>query len=163
MEEVDADTGNIFEKIDKWLDGLLALLPNIGVAIVVLIITFMVAYYLAKVIKKRAHHRDRESLGEVSSSLIKWAIILGGVILAMISRVSLGHTGRSLQAPKLMSLAFVAMILASVVRSFGPWGLPEKTLLFIDISGALWLLAFGLFVVLYGPMLLKARVDGRPG
>lgn len=83
MEEIDADTGNIFEKIDKWLDGLLALLPNIGVAIVVLIITFMVAYYLAKVIKKRAHHRDRESLGEVSSSLIKWAIILGGVILAI--------------------------------------------------------------------------------
>ena len=105
-------------------------------------------------------------IAEVPSNHI-WHLLtvggIGGVILAMISRVSLGHTGRSLQAPKLMSLAFVAMILASVVRSFGPWGLPEKTLLFIDISGALWLLAFGLFVVLYGPMLLKARVDGRPG
>ncbi|MGB1261927.1 MAG: NnrS family protein [Cognaticolwellia sp.] len=105
-------------------------------------------------------------IAEVPSNHI-WHLLtvggIGGVILAMISRVSLGHTGRSLQAPKLMSLAFVAMILASVVRSFGPWGLPEKTLLFIDISGGLWLLAFGLFVVLYGPMLLKARIDGRPG
>jgi len=37
MEEVDADTGNIFEKIDKWLDGFLTLLPNIGIAVVVVI------------------------------------------------------------------------------------------------------------------------------
>ena len=83
MEEIDADTGNIFEKIDKWLDGLLTLLPNIGVAVVVLAITFTIAYYVSKVIKGRARKRDRESLGEVSSSLIKWAIIIGGVILAV--------------------------------------------------------------------------------
>lgn len=88
---------------------------------------------------------------------------IGGVILAMISRVSLGHTGRSLQAPKLMSLAFAAMVLASLVRSFGPWVLPEKTMLFLDISGFFWLLSFGLFVFFYGPMLLKSRADGRPG
>jgi len=88
---------------------------------------------------------------------------IGGVILAMISRVSLGHTGRTLQAPKLMSFAFGAMVLASLVRSFGPWGFPEKTMIFIDISGFLWMISFGLFVVFYGPMLLKVRTDGRPG
>lgn len=88
---------------------------------------------------------------------------IGGVILAMISRVSLGHTGRTLQPPKLMSLAFGAMVLAGLVRSFGPWGWPEKTMIFIDISGFLWLLSFGLFIVYYGPMLLKSRADGRPG
>ena len=81
----------------------------------------------------------------------------------MISRVSLGHTGRALQPPKLMSLAFIAMVLASVVRSFGPWGWPEKTLMFIDISALLWLISFGLFVIIYGPMLIKSRADGRPG
>ncbi len=88
---------------------------------------------------------------------------IGGVILAMISRVSLGHTGRSLQAPKLMSLAFSSIVLASLVRSFGPWGFPAQTLIFIDVSGLLWLISFGLFSILYGPMLLKARMDGRPG
>jgi uncharacterized protein involved in response to NO len=88
---------------------------------------------------------------------------LGGVILAMISRVSLGHTGRTLQAPKLMSLAFAALILASLVRNFGPWVLPEKTMMFIDISGLLWVVSFMLFVICYGPMLLKARTDGRSG
>lgn len=88
---------------------------------------------------------------------------IGGVILAMISRVSLGHTGRALQPPKLMSLAFISMVLASVVRSFGPWGWPENTLMFIDISALLWLISFGLFVIFYGPMLIKSRADGRPG
>lgn len=88
---------------------------------------------------------------------------IGGIILAMTARVSLGHTGRALQAPKLMSLAFASLALASLVRSFGPWGFPEKTMLFIDISGFLWLLSFSLFVVFYAPMLLRARADGRPG
>lgn len=83
MEEIDADTGNIFEKIDKWLDGLLALLPNIGVALVVLIIGFTIAHFVAKAVKARASKRDRDSLGEVSSSLIKWVIIIGSVILAV--------------------------------------------------------------------------------
>ena len=83
MDKIDADTGNILEKIDKWLDGFLALLPNIGVAVVVLIITFIIAYSVSKLIKRRALKRDRESLGEVSSSLIKWTIIISGVILAV--------------------------------------------------------------------------------
>ncbi|MBA6390207.1 NnrS family protein [Colwellia sp. BRX10-3] len=88
---------------------------------------------------------------------------IGGVILAMISRVSLGHTGRALKAPKLMSLAFSALVLASFLRSFGPWIMPEKTLLFIDISGFLWVISFSLFIGFYSPMLLKARADGKPG
>ena len=33
----------------------------------------------------------------------------------------------------------------------------------ILVSGVMWILAFGAFVVRYGPMLLKARVDGKPG
>ncbi|TWX72547.1 NnrS family protein [Colwellia sp. C1TZA3] len=103
---------------------------------------------------------------EMPSSHI-WHLItvggIGGVILAMISRVSLGHTGRPLQAPKLMSLAFASLVLASLVRSFGPWGFPEKSMIFIDISGLLWIVSFTLFTIYYAPMLLKARVDGRPG
>ena len=88
---------------------------------------------------------------------------MGGLILAMISRVSLGHTGRPLSPPKAMSFAFILITLAALVRSLGPWALPEKTMLFIDISGTFWLLAFGIFVVTYAPMLMSARKDGRPG
>lgn len=88
---------------------------------------------------------------------------MGGLILAMISRVSLGHTGRPLSPPKAMTAAYVFITLAAIIRAFGPWVLPEKTVLFIDISGTFWLFAFGIFVITYAPMLMSARKDGRPG
>jgi len=105
-------------------------------------------------------------IAEIPSNHI-WHLLtvggMGGLILAMISRVSLGHTGRPLSPPKAMTLAYILITLASLIRALGPWALPEKTLLFIDISGTFWLLAFGIFVVTYGPMLMSARKDGRPG
>jgi len=105
-------------------------------------------------------------IAEIPSNHI-WHLLtiggMGGLILAMISRVSLGHTGRPLSPPKAMTLAYILITLAALVRSLGPWLLPEKTLMFIDISGTFWLLAFGIFVVTYAPMLMSARKDGRPG
>ena len=88
---------------------------------------------------------------------------MGGLILAMISRVSLGHTGRPLSPPKSMSIAYILISLAAIVRTFGPWGLPEKTALFIDISGGFWIIAFAIFILTYAPMLMSPREDGRPG
>ncbi len=88
---------------------------------------------------------------------------MGGLILAMISRVSLGHTGRPLTPPKAMTLSYIFITLAALIRALGPWVLPEKTMIFIDISGAFWLLAFGIFAVTYAPMLMSPRKDGRPG
>ncbi len=83
MEEIDADTGNILEKLDAWLDGFLRLLPNIAVALVVLAIAVGLAYMLSKFTRNRAVARDRQSLGEVASALVKWGIILVGVMLAV--------------------------------------------------------------------------------
>ena len=88
---------------------------------------------------------------------------MGGIILAMISRVSLGHTGRSLVPPKVMSAAFISITLAALVRVFGPIVMPELTIMMYSISVLLWFIAFAAFVALYGPMLLKPRADGRPG
>ena len=88
---------------------------------------------------------------------------IGGLILAMISRVSLGHTGRPLTPPKSMTIAYVLISLAALVRAVGPWAVPEKTLLFIDISGGFWIIAFVIFIVGYGPMLINARKDLKEG
>jgi uncharacterized protein involved in response to NO len=88
---------------------------------------------------------------------------MGGLILAMISRVSLGHTGRPLSPPKAMTAAYFCITLAAIIRAFGPWAFPDKTVLFIDISGTFWLFAFGIFVITYAPMLMSGRKDGRPG
>lgn len=88
---------------------------------------------------------------------------MAGLILAMISRVSLGHTGRTLSPPKIMSFAFSMIFFAALIRSFGAWLYPAYTLEMIMTSASAWVIAFGLFVIFYGPMLLSARVDGRPG
>ena len=88
---------------------------------------------------------------------------MGGLILAMISRVSLGHTGRPLSPPKAMPFAFIFITLAALLRSIGPWLFTDKAELCIDISGSFWLLAFGIFLITYAPMLMSARQDGRPG
>lgn len=83
MEQIDADTGNALEKLDKWLDGLFRLLPNIVLALVVLVVFIGLAVFIGRLIMNRASRADRPSLGEVGSSLIKWGIILLGAMLAV--------------------------------------------------------------------------------
>lgn len=85
---------------------------------------------------------------------------MGGLILAMLARVSLGHTGRPLTPPAGMTLAFVLIQLAAGARILlvGPWPVAG-----LWLAGACWVLAFGLFAWRYGPMLCRARVDGHPG
>lgn len=88
---------------------------------------------------------------------------IGGITLGMMARVSLGHTGRTLKALGVTTLAFVLMNLSALLRVFLPLLEPERYQYAIQLSGGLWLLAFGLFVVVYTPVLLFPRVDGRPG
>lgn len=88
---------------------------------------------------------------------------MGGLILAMISRVSLGHTGRKLQPPKTMSLAFASIFIAALIRSLLPNFMPEATAMLYQASAGFWYIGFGLFVYHYAPMLLRPRKDGHPG
>ncbi|MBS7600941.1 NnrS family protein [Pseudomonas sp. RC2C2] len=85
---------------------------------------------------------------------------MAGLILAMIARVSLGHTGRALQPPAGMTLAFALLNLAALSRVLlVPW-MPMAGLW---LAGACWGLAFAVYTWRYAPMLLRARVDGHPG
>ncbi len=88
---------------------------------------------------------------------------IGGLTLAMMARVSLGHTGRMLTAPRPMTIAFAAMNLAAGVRCLGPLVFAEHYMSVLVVSGTLWSLAFSIFSVTYAPILLQPRVDGRPG
>lgn len=102
----------------------------------------------------------------VAINLAYHALTVGGIgvlTLGMMSRVSLGHTGRPIEPPAIMTLAFAALNLAALVRVFLPMLAPGYYALWIHLSAGLWLLAFGLFSWIYLPMLIKPRVDGRPG
>jgi uncharacterized protein involved in response to NO len=88
---------------------------------------------------------------------------MGAMILAVMTRVSLGHTGRPLVLPKgaLGSYVLVhAGALARVGAALEPGPLQQPLLL---IGGVLWAAAFGLFAILYAPILVRPRIDGRDG
>lgn len=87
---------------------------------------------------------------------------MSGLILGVISRVALGHTGRTLSLPGGMVLAFVAIHIAALARIATAMGaLPWRAGL--EFSAACWVLAFALFVWRYAAMLSSPRPDGRPG
>ncbi|WP_417502061.1 NnrS family protein [Marinobacter sp.] len=84
------------------------------------------------------------------------------LILGVIARVTLGHTGRALVLPKGMVIAFIAIQLAAVIRVLTafdiiPWH-PG-----IGSSSVLWMFAFGMYLVRYTRILASPRPDGRPG
>lgn len=81
---------------------------------------------------------------------------MGGLILAMMARVSLGHTGRALQPPKAMAWAFGLLNLGALIRVAAGSG-------WLWLAAVCWGVAFVLFAWYYAPMLCQARVDGHPG
>lgn len=85
---------------------------------------------------------------------------MSSMILSMISRVSLGHTGRTLKVNSYISLSYMMVLTSSLVRLFA--FISSVTLIFWQISAALYLLAFSIFVWFYLPVLCRSRADGRP-
>lgn len=85
---------------------------------------------------------------------------IGGLILAMMARVSLGHTGRALVLPKGFFIAFVLFNIATLLRVIGPSFVYTTAMWLAALA---WSLAFVQFAWVYGPMLCKTRVDGHPG
>lgn len=81
--EVDVNFGSLVEKMDAWLDGFIAMLPNIAVAIVFFLIMYGVSVLVQKAIKRAADSRDRPSLGTVGGNLVGWIIVVVGVLFAI--------------------------------------------------------------------------------
>ncbi len=88
---------------------------------------------------------------------------IGALTLGMMARVSLGHSGRMLEPAPLMTWAFIAINLAALIRVALPLLVPAAYTAGMTVAGLLWMAAFGLFAALYLPILLRPRVDGKPG
>jgi len=85
---------------------------------------------------------------------------MAGLILAMIARVTLGHTGRPLVPPTGMAWGFALFNLGALVRVFA---VQFQYMHSLWLASILWAISFGIFLVYYSPMLCKARIDGKPG
>ena len=89
---------------------------------------------------------------------------IGSMIIGMMSRVALGHTGRSIAPAALTIAAYWLVNAAALLRVVFAltW---DDTLRPVSLmgSGALWSLAFAFFFVVYWPILSRPRADGRAG
>jgi len=94
-----------------------------------------------------------------------WAIGgIGVITLAMMARVSLGHTGRNIHTPPHSVVwVFGLVIFATLSRVLLPIVLPEYYRLSVMLAASGWIVAFGLFCITYWPILSKPRIDGTPG
>lgn len=88
---------------------------------------------------------------------------MGVMILAMMARVSLGHTGRLLKPKAVMSVAFVLVIIAALLRVFAGWLLPGFPLTWYNVAIGAWVVSYLLYIIVYLPVLTAPREDGRPG
>ncbi|WP_207061570.1 NnrS family protein [Motiliproteus sp. SC1-56] len=106
-------------------------------------------------------------LGLVGQSGAVHAFTVGGIglmTLGMMARVSLGHTGRPLELPRLTVIGIYLLTLGATLRviaGLGFWSGLQAPLL--GASALLWILAFSAFCIDYWPKLIRPRVDGRPG
>lgn len=86
---------------------------------------------------------------------------VGGMTLAVMSRASLGHSGRPLVAPRAVALAYALLPLAALARFAGSAWPPLYTPMVLA-AGALWLAAFGLHVAALWPVWLQPRAPRAP-
>jgi uncharacterized protein involved in response to NO len=85
------------------------------------------------------------------------------MIFAVMTRASLGHTGRPLVVGPAIAVAYGLVTLAALIRIAGPALWPGDYFTVLLAAGTCWTAAFVVFVAVYGPILTTPRVDGKAG
>ncbi|KHF25158.1 hypothetical protein JV46_05540 [Solemya velum gill symbiont] len=103
----------------------------------------------------------------LSPSLALHAFAVGGIgvmTLGMMSRVTLGYTGRDIfTPPRGVVIVFILLLLGFLFRVVMPIVAARDYMLWIGVSQVLWMASFAGFSIIYLPQLVRARIDGRPG
>ena len=85
-----------------------------------------------------------------------------GMILAMASRVTLGHSGRPLELDRATWLLFLGFQATAVIRIVADL-VPAMAAVFYLLAALVWLGCFGMWAFRFAPIYWRARVDGKPG
>jgi uncharacterized protein involved in response to NO len=83
---------------------------------------------------------------------------VGVIIYGMVSRVSLGHTGRKLVVPKMIVTGYILINLAAIMRVFGPLLSIDLTFCVIS-SGVFWSVGFLFLLIRYTPIWFGPRLS----
>jgi uncharacterized protein involved in response to NO len=88
----------------------------------------------------------------------------GGLLVAMVTRVTMGHSGRPLRMDQITLACFVALQLGTVSRVLGEIvRAPTAVQWFLLASVGLWVAAVAVWVQRVGAIYLAPRIDGKPG
>lgn len=85
--------------------------------------------------------------------------VFGTMILAVTTRVALGHTGRPLVVHPAITVAYALVVAGALVRVLGPGLLPLGAVHVLACAMVLWAGAFAIFLAIYAPILLGPRVQ----
>jgi len=100
---------------------------------------------------------------DITPYLAVHAFAVGGIgmmTIGMMSRVSLGHTGRDISVlPPLVFPALLLSLAAAVVRVLFPLLIPDYDSVWIGASQLLWIAAFMIFLWIYTPILISHRLE----
>jgi uncharacterized protein involved in response to NO len=105
------------------------------------------------------------SLGVVGASAALHVLTVGslsGLVIGMITRTALGHTGRPLKAGRAEVMMFV-LVQAAVVLRFAAGVVPAWRIAGLVLAAGCWSAAFVAYLAVYVPYLTAARPDGREG
>ncbi|HTN61409.1 MAG TPA: NnrS family protein [Devosia sp.] len=84
--------------------------------------------------------------------------VIGVMTLAIMTRATRGHTGLPMAASRITSTSYAALVGAAILRPLaGLW--PDAAIELLSAAGACWILAFALYSLEYGPVLLTRRRD----
>ncbi|MCC5874442.1 MAG: NnrS family protein [Gammaproteobacteria bacterium] len=87
---------------------------------------------------------------------------IGTILIGVMTRVALGHTGRPLELPRGSSLLYVLITVAAVARIAAAL-FPQGYIALLTVAATAWVLAWIGYLIRFGPILLAPRPDGRPG
>lgn len=110
--------------------------------------------------------RAGAAVGWVPLSIAAHALTAGaisGLIIGMMTRTARGHTARPLRADRWDVTMYALVLGAAVLRVALPLLWPASYAVAIGVSALLWSAGFATYALRYGPMLLKPRLDGKPG
>lgn len=97
-----------------------------------------------------------QSVEQIAARHVWMAGAIGLMTLAVMTRATLGHTGRELHAGA-GTVAIYLAIVGSVAARLTAGFVPDHAMLFYGLSALTWVLAFGGFGVLYGPLLVQRK------
>ena len=83
------------------------------------------------------------------------------MILAVMTRVTLGHTGRALTADGATMAIYALVMLAALLRIAAAVAGAAIATPLLTLSAAAWIGAFGAFAIVYGRMLAAPRADAH--